>query len=63
MMPPITSRAIQRLMLAATSLPVTGSPSCHFRPGRRVKVQVLKSGLTVWPSAICGCGVRVSSTL
>ena len=35
---PTTSRAAQRLIEATQSSAVTGWPSCHLRPSRRVKV-------------------------
>jgi hypothetical protein len=35
---PIASRAAQRLIEATQSSPVTGLPSCHSSPSRRVKV-------------------------
>ena len=43
---PIVSRAPQRLSEATQSSAVTGLPSCHSRPSRRVKVQVSLSALT-----------------
>ena len=58
---PIVSRTIQRARLATTSLLSTGSPSWNLRPGRSLMVQTLLSGLTSWPSAICGFGVMVLS--
>ena len=44
---PIESLAPQRLIEATQSSAVTGLPSCHSRPSRRVKVQVSLSGETV----------------
>ena len=58
---PIVSRTIHRARLATTSLPRTGSPSWNFNPGRSVNVHSLKSGVTVWPSAICGFGTMLLS--
>jgi len=58
---PMPSRAPQRSSEAMQSSEVTGSPSCHSRPSRSVKVQVRLSSLTSQLSTICGCGVRLSS--
>src|SRR4029450_563572 len=51
---PSASRAAQRLIEAMQSSDVTGWPSCHSSPSRRVKVQVSLSGETVYLSTIWG---------
>ena len=59
---PSESLAAQRLIEATQSSAVTGLPSCHSRPSRRVKVQVSLSAETSYLSTICGCGLRSAST-
>ncbi len=59
---PMPSLAPQRLIEATQSSPVTGWPSCHSSPSRRVKVQVSLSGETVHLSTICGFTSSFSST-
>ena len=51
---PIGSRAPQRLSEATQSSAVTGLPSCHSRPSRRVKVHSILSDDTSYLSTICG---------
>ena len=67
---PSPSRLPQRFSEATQSSAVTGWPSCHSSPGRRVKVQVSRSSLTCQPSSICGryspalsIAISVSKTL
>ncbi len=48
--PSVAARWIEN----TTSAGVTGLPSENLTPGRRAKVQVFPSGLTVWPSASQG---------
>ncbi len=59
---PIESLAPQRLIEAMQSSAVTGLPSCHSRPSRRVKVQVSLSGETSHLSTICGLTWSFSSS-
>ena len=58
---PIGSRAPQRLSEATQSSAVTGLPSCHSRPSRKVKVQVSLSADTSCLSTICGWTALFSS--
>ena len=58
---PIASRAPQRLIEAMQSSEVTGLPSCHSRPSRRVKVHTVLSGDTSYLSTICGFTALFSS--
>ncbi|MCY1312161.1 hypothetical protein D9M70_625560 [compost metagenome] len=58
---PAPSRLLQRCNEATQSSAVTSVPSCHFRPSRRVKVQVFLSAETVHLSTICGWGSKFSS--
>src|SRR3979409_1559566 len=51
---PMASRAPQRLIEAMQSSEVTGLPSCHSSPSRRVKVHSVFSGETSYLSTICG---------
>ncbi len=51
---PIVSRAPQRLIDCMQSSEVTGVPSCHSRPSRRVKVHTVLSADTSYLSTICG---------
>ena len=51
---PSASRTPQRLSEATQSSAVTGWPSCHSRPSRRVKVQVSLSAEVSYLSTICG---------
>ena len=57
----MASRAPQRLIEAMQSSEVTGVPSCHSRPSRRVKVQVSLSAETSYLSTICGLTTLFSS--
>eukprot|EP01085_Mycamoeba_gemmipara_P002219 Mycagemm_TRINITY_DN10042_c0_g1::TRINITY_DN10042_c0_g1_i1::g.2219::m.2219 type:complete len:108 gc:universal TRINITY_DN10042_c0_g1_i1:480-803(+) len=59
---PIASRAPQRLIEAMQSSAVTGLPSCHSRPSRKVKVHTVLSGETSYFSTICGLTALFSST-
>src|SRR5437763_8765678 len=59
---PIESRAPQRLIEAMQSSEVTGLPSDHTRPSRKVKVQVSLSADTSYLSTICGFTANLSST-
>jgi hypothetical protein len=58
----MVSRAPQRLSEAMQSSAVTGWPSCHASPSRKVKVQVRLSGETSWRSTICGRTSSLSSS-
>src|SRR6478735_3779997 len=58
---PIESRAAQRLIEAMQSSDVTGLPSVHSRPSRKVKVQVSLSGETSYLSTIWGFTANLSS--
>ena len=58
---PIESLAPQRLIEATQSSAVTGLPSCHSSPSRKVKVQVSLSGETSHLSTICGLTSSLSS--
>ena len=58
---PIESLAPQRLIEATQSSAVTGLPSCHSSPSRKVKVQVSLSGETSHLSTICGLTSNLSS--
>ncbi|MNQ51456.1 hypothetical protein D3C85_654350 [compost metagenome] len=67
---PRVSFFAQRCTEAMQSSAVTGVPSLNFRPGRRVKVQVLPSSDLVQVSTICGltwpllsCENSVSNTM
>ena len=51
---PIESRAAQRLSETTQSSAVTGWPSCHSNPSRRVKVHSVLSAETSYLSTICG---------
>ena len=51
---PMASRAPQRLIEAMQSSDVTGVPSCHSSPSRKVKVQTVLSADTSYLSTICG---------
>ncbi len=59
---PVESRAPQRRIEATQSAPVTGVPSCHSSPSRRVKVYVSLSGETSHLSTICGLVCSFSSS-
>ena len=52
----------QRAMLAAQSIPRTGSPSWKRKPSRNVNSQVRPSSEMVCPAAICGLGASWLST-
>src|SRR5262249_16901370 len=56
------SRTAQRARLATASFASTGSPSCHFNPGRSRNVHVSPSAETSSASTIWRCGVSWSST-
>jgi hypothetical protein len=58
---PIASRAAQRLIEATQSSAVTGLPSCHSSPSRRVKVHSFLSADTSCLSTICGFTTLFSS--
>ena len=58
---PMPSRAPQRLRDATQSSAVTGWPSCHSRPSRKLKVHVSLSALTLHLSTISGCTWSFSS--
>ena len=58
---PIASRVPQRLIEAMQSSEVTGLPSCHSRPSRRVKVHTVLSAETSYLSTICGLTALFSS--
>ena len=58
---PSGSRTAQRLSEGTTSSDVTGAPSCHSSPSRRVKVQVSLSSDVVHLSTICGLTCRLPS--
>ena len=51
---PSESRPAHRFSEDTQSAAVTGVPSCHLRPSRKVKVQVSLSGLVCQLSTICG---------
>ena len=57
----IVSRLPQRLSEATQSSAVTGLPSCHSSPSRRVKVHSVLSGETSYLSTICGLNALFSS--
>ena len=57
----MASRAPQRLIEAMQSSEVTGLPSCHSSPSRRVKVHIVLSGDTSYLSTICGLTALFSS--
>ncbi len=57
----MASRLPQRWMEAMQSSEVTGLPSCHSRPSRRVKVHTVLSGDTSYLSTICGLTALFSS--
>ncbi len=59
---PIESRAPQRLIDWMQSSDVTGVPSLHSRPSRKVKVQVSLSGETSHLSTISGWTCSFSSS-
>ncbi len=59
---PIESLPLQRLSEATQSSAVTGLPSCHSSPSRRVKVQTRPSSLVFQVSTICGFTSNFSST-
>ena len=59
---PTASLAAQRLSEATQSSAVTGAPSCHFRPSRRVNEYFIASLLTVYLSTICGWSFRLPSS-
>ena len=52
---PTASRAANRLMESTQSSAVTGWPSCHLSPSRRMKDHFRLSALVVYLSTICGC--------
>src|SRR5690348_7195138 len=58
---PIGSRPIQRVSDGTQSADVTGLPSCHSSPSRKVNVQVSLSGDTSYLSTICGLTALFSS--
>jgi len=58
---PIGSRAPQRLKEATQSSAVTGLPSCHSSPSRKVKVHSVLSADTSCLSTICGLTALFSS--
>ena len=57
----IVSRLPQRLSEATQSSAVTGLPSCHSSPSRRVKVHSVLSGETSYLPTICGLKALFSS--
>ena len=57
----MVSRLPQRLSEATQSSAVTGLPSCHASPSRRVKVHSILSAETVYLSTICGLTALFSS--
>ena len=63
MVRPNGSRFAQRWMEATQSFASTRSPSCHFRPSRRVMRTSLPSFSVVRPSAICGRATNLPSVL
>ena len=58
---PSESFGAQRASDATQSVAVTGAPSCHARPSRRVNAQVRPSGDVVKRSTICGWMVPARS--
>src|SRR5262245_55194642 len=58
---PVESLTAQRLIEATQSSAVTGAPSCHKRPSRRVKVCVSWSPDTSYCPTICGLTSPFSS--
>ena len=58
---PMASRLPQRWIEAMQSSEVTGLPSCHSSPSRRVKVHTVLSGETSYLSTICGLTALLSS--